>query len=104
MPDEGLSVAWITFYAIMILPSFYCLYIHGRHGLSGWLYVVILCVLRLAGNGMLLRASWENKINTTAMVLNGIGLSPLVMAALGLLQEAYVASASVELICGVFEG
>lgn len=101
--DESLSIALITFYAIVVIPGFYCLYIHGRRGVSGWLYVLLMCVLRLAGNGLSLRAFKENEINPTAMIINGIGLSPLVMAAVGLLHEAYVASVLFEFIQRVLE-
>ncbi|RDW76310.1 MFS transporter [Aspergillus mulundensis] len=88
--DESLAILEVAFYALVVLPAVYCLIMHGRPGLTGWAYLLILCALRLAGNGMFLQAYQDGTLSITAMVLNGIGLSPLLGAGLGVLHEAYV--------------
>ncbi|KAJ5587013.1 P-loop containing nucleoside triphosphate hydrolase protein [Penicillium hispanicum] len=86
---EALELAEIAFYAIASLPAFYCFFKHGKHGLVGWLYVIAMCGLRLVGNGMAYHAlATTGKPNVAASIISGIGLSPLVLAALGILKEA----------------
>ena len=88
---EGLELAQLAFYAIASLPAVYCFIIHGKHGAIGWLYVFAMCSLRLVGNGMAYHAlSMTGKPSTSASIISGIGLSPLLLAALGILHEAYV--------------
>lgn len=89
---EHLDVANLAVYALFSLPAIYCLVVHGKHGLLGWAYVLAMCGLRIAGSAMSLNAIHHDEVNTTAAILNGIGLSPLLMAAMGLLHEAYVFS------------
>ncbi|GLB08848.1 hypothetical protein AtubIFM57258_004757 [Aspergillus tubingensis] len=85
---EHHDAANLAVYALLSLPTIYCLVVHGKHGLVGWAYVLAMCGLRIAGSAMSLNAIHHDKVNTTAAILNGIGLSPLLMAAMGLLHEA----------------
>ncbi|KAL4971999.1 hypothetical protein BDW66DRAFT_163252 [Aspergillus desertorum] len=85
---RGLAILDVIFYAIVVLPAIYCLIMHGKPSITGWMYPVILCALRPAGNGMLLDEYKEGTLNLTAMVLNSTGLSPLLGAGLGILHEA----------------
>ncbi|KAJ5638891.1 hypothetical protein N7528_001281 [Penicillium herquei] len=86
---EGLELAEIVFYAIAIIPAFFCFVTHGKHGVAGWLYVILMCGLRLVGNGMAYHAlSTTGRPNEAAEIISGIGLSPILLAALGILHEA----------------
>lgn len=86
---EGLELAQIVFYAMAVLPAFVCFAAHGKHGLMGWLYVIVMCGLRLAGNGMAYHSlSTTGHASEAAQIISGIGLSPLLLAGLGLLHEA----------------
>ncbi|KAJ5256727.1 hypothetical protein N7478_012831 [Penicillium angulare] len=86
---EGLELAQIVFYATAFIPAFFCFAKHGKHGLAGWLYVMAMCGLRLVGNGMAYHSlSTTGKPNPTAQIISGIGLSPILLAALGILHEA----------------
>ncbi|CAI7634525.1 unnamed protein product [Penicillium palitans] len=86
---EALELAGIIFYAIATIPAFYCFAKHGKHGLLGWLYVIMMCGLRLVGNSIAYHAmSTTGEPNVAASIINGIGLSPLLMASLGLLSES----------------
>lgn len=88
---DGLELAELVFFAIATLPATYCLIKHGRHGILGWLNVLILCGLRIASSAM---ATTGNP-SKAASIISGIGLSPLLLAALGLLHEAYVTTGTV---------
>ncbi|KAF3393828.1 hypothetical protein F1880_005199 [Penicillium rolfsii] len=85
---EGLELAQLAFYAAASIPAIYCLIVHGKHGIFGWLYVLAMCGLRLVGNGMGYHAlSTTGKPSTSASIISSIGLSPLLLAALGMLHE-----------------
>lgn len=87
--NEGLELAQLAFYAIASVPSIYCLVKHGKVGLLGWLYVLIMCGIRIVGNGLAYHAlSTNGEPDQAAIIINGIGLSPLLLAALGILRES----------------
>ncbi|KAJ5085776.1 hypothetical protein N7532_010547 [Penicillium argentinense] len=86
---EGLELAQLAFYVLTSLPAIYCLIRHGRIGLLGWIYVFAMCGLRLVGNGIAYHSlSTTGEPNRAASIISGIGLSPLLLAALGILHEA----------------
>lgn len=86
---EALELANIVFYALVTLPAIYCFIKHGKHGILGWFYAIIMCGLRLAGNGMAYHAlSTTSEPNTAASIIVGIGMSPLIFAALGITRES----------------
>ncbi len=86
---EGLELAQIAFYAVASLPSIYCIVKHGKAGLLGWLYVFVMCGLRLVGNGIAYHAiSTTGEPNKAASIISGIGLSPLLLAVMGILRES----------------
>ena len=91
---DALAVATIIIYAILIQPVFYCLWKHGRHGILGWVALQSFCLLRIIGNAILLHAEATNASNSNALLISNIGLSPLLLAALGFLHEASVRSHS----------
>ncbi|PYH88854.1 hypothetical protein BO71DRAFT_403513 [Aspergillus ellipticus CBS 707.79] len=86
--SEGLAGANLGFYALITIPAFHCLIMHGKFGLVGWVYVLAMCGLRIIGNGMSLHAYENHEVSTVATIINGIGLSPLLIASLGFLHEA----------------
>jgi hypothetical protein len=86
---ENLELANLAFYAIAPLAALYCLIKHGKVGLLGWFYVNAMCGLRLIGNGMAYHSlSTTGEPSKAGTIITGIGLSPLVLAALGILHEA----------------
>ncbi|KAJ6104986.1 hypothetical protein N7486_003675 [Penicillium sp. IBT 16267x] len=73
---EGLELAQIVFYAMAVLPAFVCFVAHGKHGVMGWLYVIVMCGLRLAGNGMAYHSlSTTGHANEAAQIISGIGFN-----------------------------
>ncbi|KAF4947891.1 hypothetical protein FGADI_10051 [Fusarium gaditjirri] len=82
---DSISAAKLAIYIILLQPALYCLFKHGKTGLIGWLYAQIFCVLRIATGGIGLH---ETSSSTGSIILNSIGLSPLLLAASGILHEA----------------
>ncbi|UKZ83460.1 hypothetical protein TrVFT333_011269 [Trichoderma virens FT-333] len=74
--------AELAIYATLTIPNIYILFKHGRSGILGWAYLLAFCTLRIVGGAMDLSGS------TTAGIISSVGLSPLLLAASGILQEA----------------
>jgi hypothetical protein len=79
----ALSTAQLAIYAPFTFPLLYNLHRHGKHGLLGWLYLLIFITLRMAGSAL----SISSPTSSTALVISNIGLSPLLLGALGVLHE-----------------
>ncbi|KAL7905877.1 hypothetical protein GGI35DRAFT_483154 [Trichoderma velutinum] len=76
------STAELAIYATLSIPNLYILFKHGRPGLLGWTYLFAFCTLRIIGGALDLSGS------TTAGIISSVGLSPLLLAASGILKEA----------------
>lgn len=91
MSLNALSVATLVVYIILIQPITFCLLKHGRHGILGWMTIQLFCVLRIVGSIIQIHQEATHSTDTTTvLLLNNIGLSPLLLAALGVLHEASV--------------
>lgn len=84
--DSTLSTALVVIYATLSLPTIYVAVKHGFKTIAvlGWAYVFIFCTLRVIGAAMTL----SNPKSTGAAIVGNIGLSPLLLAAGGILHEA----------------
>ncbi|KAL7928225.1 hypothetical protein V8C35DRAFT_333375, partial [Trichoderma chlorosporum] len=85
MTTDGLSAAKLAIYLVLVQPALFCLWKHGKTGFLGWLFVQVFCVLRIATGGIGLHGSQKGE---AAVILNSIGLSPLLLAIAGILHEA----------------
>ncbi|KAL7954560.1 hypothetical protein V8C34DRAFT_319769 [Trichoderma compactum] len=85
MTTDGLSAAKLAIYLVLFQPALFCLWKHGKTGFLGWLFVQLFCVLRIATSGIGLHG---NQKGEAAVILNSIGLSPLLLAISGILHEA----------------
>ncbi|KAL8720860.1 MAG: hypothetical protein Q9225_002339 [Loekoesia sp. 1 TL-2023] len=90
LPDGSrLAIAELVFYAPALILSGFVNVRHGfRHEL-GWFYLVLLSIIRLVGNSMDIAANSENNVDlfTGAAILNGVGLSPLLLAMTAMLKR-----------------
>ncbi|ATY60661.1 C6 zinc finger domain [Cordyceps militaris] len=77
-----ITTAQMAIYAAMIIPVLYLLFRHGKVGIIGWFYLAAFCVLRILGGALALGGS------KTATIIANIGLSPLLLAASGILHES----------------
>ncbi|KAL2196106.1 hypothetical protein P885DRAFT_61306 [Corynascus similis CBS 632.67] len=74
-----LSTAELAIYAILCLPVLYLLVRHSPVGLLGWFYLLAFCTLRIVGAAV---------SASSAGIISSVGLSPLLLAASGILHEA----------------
>ncbi|KAF4447962.1 C6 zinc finger domain protein [Fusarium austroafricanum] len=78
----ALTTAELAIYAILIIPTLFILFKHGKPGLLGWIYLAVFCSLRIIGGAMFLSHS------SAANIVSNIGLSPLLLSTAGILHEA----------------
>ena len=83
-PENSLAAAYLVIYILLLPFNIYTLIRHGRHGILGWLYLILFAFLRIIGAGLQL----SDSSSKTAALINGIGLSPLTLAVLGVLHES----------------
>ncbi|KAH3920118.1 hypothetical protein HBH56_000110 [Parastagonospora nodorum] len=62
---------------------------HGFYRSSGWIYTLILCIVRIAGAICQFRSRHDHSENMTEakITIDSVGLSPLLLATLGLLSR-----------------
>lgn len=83
---DPIGTADLAIYAVLIIPAAYCLWTHAPHGIVGWAYLVIFCSLRIIGGAL----SVSNGKGVAAKIISSVALSPLLLAATGLLHEVRV--------------
>jgi len=88
--DKALDILQLVLYIPLLLLSQYCLVRHGKKGFLGWFFVGGFCVIRLVAAGLKLHADKTGIQSSSATIVDNIGLSPIILAALGILHEAYV--------------
>lgn len=82
------SILMIVLYTILILPTFYIWRRHGRPGFLAYNFVYAFCAIRIAGSALSVAAERDASLETAAEIVNSIAISPLLLAALGVLHEA----------------
>ncbi|KAH1295445.1 hypothetical protein KXW98_005601 [Aspergillus fumigatus] len=80
---NSLPAATCAIYTVLAIPILYLLVRHGRDGLLGWLFLFFFCTLRIIGGALAV-----NSPSTAATVISSVGLSPVLLATAGTLQEA----------------
>ncbi len=87
---NGISVGEIAVYVPCLAVAVFLSIRHGFGRSSGWLFIIIFCLARIIGPCMeLATISSPTNINlyTGSAILKNIGLSPLQLAAIGLLSR-----------------
>lgn len=90
--DKAIDLAELVIYGSLTIPTIYCVVRHGKHGLLGWLYIFIYCTIRLIAAGLKYKSDQDHEVSTGALIVDNIGLSPLLLGAAGILHEASVVS------------
>jgi hypothetical protein len=86
---SGVPIAQLVIFAVLFQPSIYVLYKHGKRGLLGWIGIQSFCVVRIVGSILQIMQEKNNTAsNLATLILASIGLSPLLLACLGILHEA----------------
>jgi len=74
-------------YIPVALLTMVCLGYHAKLGFFGWFYLLAFCGLRLAGSGLQVGAEDSGTVSMTGAIIANVGLSPLTVAVMGILQE-----------------
>ncbi|RGP63085.1 hypothetical protein FLONG3_10026 [Fusarium longipes] len=89
---DDIAIAEIVVYTFILFGALFLCKTHGFSRNGGWFYIIILSLARLIGSSMLL-ATINDPDNTNLyigwIVLNGLGLGPLILILLGLLDRLF---------------
>lgn len=88
--SDGLSILEFIAYLPSTFVAAFLIWRHGFRRSGGFIFLIIFTILRVVGAGCTL-ATINNPstgLYTAAAVCNSIGLSPLLMACLGMLSRA----------------
>jgi hypothetical protein len=86
MSSKSLATATLAIDIALAIPGIYVVFKHGlRHGaILGWMYLFIFFTLRIISSAMQL----HDPTSTAASLVSSIGLSPLLLSAIGILHES----------------
>jgi hypothetical protein len=85
----GVSIAELIVYLPAIVVSAIVCKRHGFSRSSGWLFTLILCLVRIVGACCQLATYKSESIGLleAVVIIDSIGISPLLLATLGLLSR-----------------
>lgn len=86
-----LAIVELIFYTPALALA---LWVAGRHGFgrqAGWIFLAVLILVRIIGSAMLLASEHKpsTALITGAAILDGVGISPLLLAMLGILKRMF---------------
>ena len=85
----GLALAELIFYTPALFVAVLVAVRHGYNRNAGWIFLVLLSLVRIIGSICQLVA--QNKPSTgvieASIILSSVGLSPLILAMLGILSR-----------------
>lgn len=86
---DGVSIAQLVIFCPLLLPSFYILIKHSRKGILGWLYLHILIIIKIVAAAITIHDEVSgNSVSEASLILQSVGLSPLLLSTAGILHEA----------------
>jgi len=88
--EEAIAIAEICVYIPVFLLTIIVVLRHGFQKQLGWIYLAIFSLIRIAGAGFEIGKVHDptNKTDIEwSAILQSVGLSPLLMASLGLLKR-----------------
>lgn len=83
----ALPAAQLVIFCLFFIPNKYCLFWHGVPGFLAWFHVGAFLLIRIIGCGLQIGED-GNPGDTGVLIVNNIGLSPMLLAAFGVLHEA----------------
>jgi hypothetical protein len=86
---DTIALVELIFYIPFLFLSVFVCYRHGFSRSSGWLYTIILCIVRIIGGILQFVSHNDHSIGLleTTLVLDSVGITPLLLATLGLLSR-----------------
>ena len=93
-PAGYVSIAELIVYIPALIATAMVTSRHGAHRASGWIYIIILCAVRIAGAVCQLLTYHDKSegLLKATLIMDSIGISPLLLATLGVLSRLYVMS------------
>ncbi|KAF6233117.1 hypothetical protein HO173_008661 [Letharia columbiana] len=89
-PSESLDIAELAIYLPLLSLTLFVVFRHGIHRQSGWIYLAIFCLIRIIGAALGIAAEKKpSKVSDLewSAILGSVGISPLLLASLGLLKR-----------------
>ncbi|OQU93962.1 hypothetical protein CLAIMM_00395 [Cladophialophora immunda] len=89
---DGVAVWKLVYYTPALFSSLFVAFRHGFTKGSGWIYLTIFCTVRIVGSAaqlVLISKPTSHGASTTALICSVLGLSPLLLASLGLMARTY---------------
>lgn len=89
---DGISILVLIAYLVAFFAGAWLSFNHGFSKSSGWIYLVILSIVRIVGSSAELatKNNPSKSLYLTAAICFSIGLSPLILVSIGLLSRVYV--------------
>jgi hypothetical protein len=86
---DGIAIWKLIFYAPALAAAIFVTLRHGFARSSGWIFLAIFSLIRIIGSASQLAAisSKSDTPEEIAIITGAIGLSPLLLASLGLLSR-----------------
>ncbi|KAJ8069268.1 hypothetical protein OCU04_002930 [Sclerotinia nivalis] len=86
---NGVEIGELIVYIPSLFLSILLAFRHGFGRSSGWYFLIVFCLARIIGPCMSLAAISSPSVSlfTGALILQNVGLSPLILATLGLLSR-----------------
>jgi hypothetical protein len=86
---DTIAVLELIFYIPTTFLAIYICFKHGFKRSSGWLYTLILCLIRIIGSvcQFISNKNPSTSLLQTIFILDSVGLSPLLLATLGILNR-----------------
>ncbi|MCJ1411668.1 hypothetical protein MMC19_005759 [Ptychographa xylographoides] len=88
---EGLSIAELIFYIPALPVAVFVAFRHGFGRQAGWFFLIILALIRIIGSicEIVSVTSPSQGVIECAVILSSVGLSPMILAMLGLLKRVH---------------
>lgn len=87
--DGIVSIVELIVYIPALIAAIIVCSRHGIHRSSGWIYTIILCVVRIAGAicQLLTINNQSDGLLKATIIIDSIGISPLLLATLGIISR-----------------
>lgn len=84
-----IAIAQLAFFLAAFLPAQYVLFKHGLHGLLGWLFITLFCVIRIVGTAIIIHdESKNNPISEAGLIISSVAIAPMIIAISGIAHES----------------
>lgn len=86
---DTIALIDLIFFSLCLLLSTFVCFRHGFSRSSGWFYTLVLCLIRIIGGicQFLSHSDQSAGLIQTILILDSVGLAPLLLATLGLLSR-----------------